>query len=92
MAKNTIIGVGSPFSFKNKEDETINMVRVYVVRQCMDVFGQKAEEVTLMGVGFERIAPYLSDMKSLVGMECEVDRNQKGKLENFEICEVAKAK
>jgi len=90
MARNTIIGVGEPFVVEDKDTgKKIKMVRVYVVRQAMDVFGQKAQEITLHGMSYKRIEKFEDDVSQLLGLECDVDYtvNSKGRgqLENFEL-------
>lgn len=89
MARNTIIGVGEPFFVTEKEtNKKTKMVRLYVVRECMDVYGQYASEVLLVGPACSRIEQFESDVTQLIGLECEIDyyvnsRTGKGKLENF---------
>jgi len=90
MAKNVIIGACLPFAVKDKETgNSVKMCRIYVVRQAMDVFGQKAEEIVLHGAGYKKIEAFENDVSQLIGLECETDysvgKNGKGKLENFEL-------
>lgn len=86
MARSLIVGCCEPFSVKDKETEKqVKMCRVYVTRESMDTYGQKCEEVllTTSNGGFQRIAEFENNVIDLVGLECDVDRNTKGKLENF---------
>ena len=86
MARSLIVGCSEPFSVTDKvTDNKVKMIRVYVTRESMDTYGHKCEEVllTTSNGGFQRIADFEKNVIDLVGLECDVDRNTKGKLENF---------
>lgn len=88
MARSLIVGCCEPFVVKDKETETkVKMIRVYVTRESMDTYGKKCEEVLLTTAngGYQRIAEFENNVFDLVGLECDIDRNTKGKLENFSL-------